>query len=288
MSDAAARGRDRSILLPDGRTMGYAEYGDPEGAPVVLFHGMPGSRLIGTVFDGVARGRRARILVADRPGYGTSSPVRGGTLLGYVDDVVALAETVRAADFAVLGVSGGGPYALACASRLPGRVRRCGLLSAIGPLALPRAMDGLAPANRTFFRLGRYMPSLVAGLIARQVRSSRTSMQRFVDEGRSPLPDVSPGVFARMMADQSEAVRPGSKGVRFDLRNVTRACGFPLDRVRVPVALWHGAEDKLAPLPLARYVADSVPGGTITVVPGAGHAGTLGCADEAMDFLMRP
>lgn len=276
-----------AIALPDGRTLGYAEYGDPSGSPVVLFHGMPGSRLFGLNFDAVARRAHARILAADRPGYGTSSRLRRGSLLDHVRDVTALVDALHVDTFGALGVSGGAPFALACAAELPGRVRRCALMSAIGPLALTHGTNGMARANRTFFRLGQYMPSLVAVLVVRQVRRSRASMERLVDEGTSPLPDVPPEAFAVMMADQFEAVRAGSQGVKSDMRIVTHGWGFPLEQVRVPVAMWHGANDDLAPLSSARYVAEHVLAGTITIVPGVGHAGTLACADEALVFLMR-
>src|SRR5262249_10636996 len=138
---------ESTILLKDGRRLGYAQYGDPQGSPILLFHGCPGSRLCGAIFDHVAREQQVRLLVADRPGYATSSPVRNGTLLGYVDDVVALCDALHLDTFAVLGVSGGGPFALACAASLATRVTRCGLLSAIGPLAIPHSMDSMAPVN---------------------------------------------------------------------------------------------------------------------------------------------
>src|SRR5215467_679630 len=110
------------IVLKDGRSLGYAEYGDPNGTPIVLFHGMPGSRLVGKMFDQVAQAQQARLLVADRPGYATSSALRHGSLLGFVNDVSALAETLQVDRFAVLGISGGAPFALACAAKIPQRV----------------------------------------------------------------------------------------------------------------------------------------------------------------------
>lgn len=147
------RTSDTAIVLKDGRTLGYAEYGDPKGTPIILFHGTPGSRLCGVIFDRIAQEHKAHILVADRPGYATSSPVRHGSLLSFVDDVVALADAFHFDTFAVLGASGGGPFALACTAKIPERVTCCGLMTAIGPLSLPHSMDGMASVNRTFFRL---------------------------------------------------------------------------------------------------------------------------------------
>ena len=86
--------------------IGYTEYGDPRGTPIVLFHGMPGSRLAGKIFDQVAQEQQARLLVADRPGSATSSAVHHGSLPGSVDDVITWADAMHVDTFAVLGVSG--------------------------------------------------------------------------------------------------------------------------------------------------------------------------------------
>ncbi len=211
------------------------------GTPILLFHGMPGSRLEGALFERAAQAHQARVLVADRPGYATSSPVHHGSLLGSVDEVVALADALHVDTFAVLGVSGGAPFALACAAKIPERVRCCGLMSAIGPLALPHSMDGMASLNRIFFMLGRFMPTVIAALVSRQVKASMKTMQNSIDEGKSALADVSPEVFALLMADQHEAVRASSKGIRFDMRIVTRDWGFQLEQIHTQVFMWHGA-----------------------------------------------
>jgi len=278
---------DKALVLKDGRTLGYAEYGDPKGTPIILFHGTPGSRLCGVMFDHVAQEHQARIIAADRPGYATSSPVRHGTLLGYVDDVLELADALHLDTFALLGTSGGGPFALACAAKISNRVRCCGLMSAIGPLALPHSMDGMMSVNRIFFTLARFLPVLPGVLVPGQFKSSMKSLQDYIDAGTSPLADVPPVVFAQMMADQQEAVRAGGKGISFDFGILTHNWGFPLEQIHTRVFMWHGAEDNLAPVALARYVAEHIPGCVIKVIPGAGHAGTYSYVGEAIGTLAR-
>ncbi len=144
----------------------------------------------------------------------------------------------------------------------------------------------MAPVNRIFFTLGRFMPGAVAALVSRQLKGSMKSMQKYIDEGTSPMADVSPEVFAQLMADQLEAVRTGGKGMRFDMSMVTRPWGFELEQIHTPVSMWHGAEDTLAPMALARYVAGHIPGCVFKVIPGAGHAGTFSCADEVISTLI--
>ncbi len=281
------RASDRTLVLKDGRTLGYTEYGEQEGTPILLFHGTPGSRLEGELFERAAQAYQVRIIAADRPGYATSSPMRHGSLLGYVEDVVALMDALHIDTFGVLGASGGGPFALACTARIPERVRCCGLMSTIGPLTLPHSMDDMISANRIFFTLARFMPTLPGLLVPRQFKSSMKLLQKYLDEGTSPLADVPPEVFAQLMADQLEAVRAGGKGITFDFGILTRAWGFPLEQIHTRVWMWHGAEDNLAPLALARYIAEHIPGCVIKVIPNAGHAGTYACADEVMRTLVQ-
>jgi pimeloyl-ACP methyl ester carboxylesterase len=217
---------DRTLVLKDGRTLGFAEYGDPLGIPILLFHGTPGSRLEGALFDRAAQAHHARILAADRPGYATSSAMRHGSLLGYAEDSIALMDALHIDTFSVLGASGGGPLALACAAKNPERVRCCGLLSAIGPLTIPHSMDDMASVNRIFFTLARFIPSLTGVIVPRQFKSSMQSLQTYIDEGTSPLADVPPEAFALLMADQFEAVRTGGKGITFDFRILTHDWDF--------------------------------------------------------------
>ncbi|KAG7101183.1 hypothetical protein HYQ44_020447 [Verticillium longisporum] len=109
----------QEFTLPDGRTLGFAEYGDPRGQPLLYFHGFPSSRLEASVMDDMARQRKIRLLALDRPGFGRSSTQPGQQILDWPTDVVAFATGQNIDRFAVMGASGGGPYALACARALP-------------------------------------------------------------------------------------------------------------------------------------------------------------------------
>ncbi|MGI4944133.1 MAG: alpha/beta fold hydrolase, partial [Janthinobacterium lividum] len=93
------------------------EYGDPAGPPVLYFHGWPASRLEAGLIPDLS----VRLLALDRPGYGRSTPQPGRTLLDWPADVAAVADRLGLAKFHVVGLSGGGPYAAACALALPDR-----------------------------------------------------------------------------------------------------------------------------------------------------------------------
>src|SRR5512143_1327078 len=103
------------LHLRDGRALGYGEYGKPDGIPIVFFPGMPSTRLFAGLLHEPALAAGVRLIAPERPGYGLSQPSRHGTLLGYAEDIVELADALRLDQFVVIGASGGGPYPLAFA-----------------------------------------------------------------------------------------------------------------------------------------------------------------------------
>ena len=121
--------KNSTITLPDGRRLGCAEYGDPDAMPVLYCHGFPSCRLEPSMLpvSGI------RLIALDRPGYGLSDPLPGRTLLDWPRDVAAAADALGLGRFAVAGVSGGAPYAAACAALLKDRVMGLALICGIAP-----------------------------------------------------------------------------------------------------------------------------------------------------------
>src|SRR3989338_9811190 len=149
---------DRSILLPDGRRLGYAEYGALGGRPVLFFHGAPGSRHIHADMADVVTLRGIRLIAVERPGYGLSDPQPGRSMLDWPGDVAALTDALGIAKFAIIGFSMGSTYALACASRLPLRVTIVALAGAFAPLDAPGVMAGMSPSSSGLFSLAQSNP----------------------------------------------------------------------------------------------------------------------------------
>ena len=117
----------RTVERPDGRVVSYASWGDPGGRPLLLLHGTPGSRLSRSPDHDLYGRLHAHVVTFDRPGYGRSTAQRDRTILSVADDALAVADALGWDGFAVLGVSGGGPHALALGTRAPERVRALGL-----------------------------------------------------------------------------------------------------------------------------------------------------------------
>lgn len=120
------------IRLEDERTLAFYEFGDPTGPPVFVFHGGVGSRGFGLLFEAAAIDLGVRVIAPDRPGYGRSDPQPDRSLLHWPDDVSALADALALDAFGMLAVSGGGPWAAACAYALPDWLTALTLFSAMG------------------------------------------------------------------------------------------------------------------------------------------------------------
>src|SRR3954462_13258439 len=138
-----------TIALPDGRTLAYGEWGDPQGRPVVTCHGTPGCRLNRHPNQDLVRSTGARVITFDRPGYGQSTRLPGRRVVDVVPDAAALADALGLDTFAVVGGSGGGPHALAIAASLPERVTRVACIVGVAPFeALGEAwMRDMDPMN---------------------------------------------------------------------------------------------------------------------------------------------
>ncbi len=278
----------KTLRLKDGRILGYTEFGDPNGVPLIGFHGMPGSRLSMKAVEKAALASGAFVIAPDRPGYGISQANSHGTLLGYVDDIIELAGALQIERFAVLGISGGGPYPLACAYKIPQCVTVVALISGIGPLRLPHSTRDMIRPNKIMFTLGRWSPRLAGFLLPRLIRSSLPSMEQHVQQGTSPSADVSPEVFAIMAADQREAIRAGGQGIVFDMKALWHPWSFQFEDVHTRVYLWHGAADNLAPVRLAHHIADHLPDCEATFYPDEGHTDPLTKhIDEIMPVIVQ-
>jgi pimeloyl-ACP methyl ester carboxylesterase len=272
MSDDA-----RTIMLADGRTLGYAEYGSPNGRPLFFFHGFPNSRVLGRLFDDASSRCGARVIALDRPGFGLSDFKRGRTLAGWPDDVVEAADALGIDRFAVVGYSGGGPYAAACAARIPERLTGVAIVSGLAPLTEGAAVRGFPLSTRIMISVLRRLPWLsrpsfwVMGWTARRrpERALRTL------ERNAPPADLEilgrPGVRRIIAADFQESFRQGSKAAAWEFRLYLRRWDFDLASIALDVALWQGEADAIVPATMGRYYERTLAGGRGRFFPGEGH-----------------
>lgn len=271
--------RERELQLPDGRRLAWREWGEQAAAPLLFFHGTPGSRFTLQPDDPLVAALELRVVVPDRPGYGRSDPAPQRTLSSWARDVEAIADTLGLSRFAVAGVSGGGPHALACAALLPERVSLALLLACPAPLDSLASLDGLAFGNRLGAWLDRRSPRLLTKLIELNAGAFVRDQDGFMRSlaQHMPAPDRrlldTPSFRAALVADLAEAYRQGAAGQLADARLVltSRSWDFALSDVRVPVRLWQGELDRLSTPSMAASLERLLPGASLTLIEGAGH-----------------
>jgi pimeloyl-ACP methyl ester carboxylesterase len=268
------------LALADGRKLGYAEYGHREGWPLVYLHGFPGSRLAGAVLDDAARAAGVRVLAPERPGLGLSSPQPRRTLLDHAEDVRALAAALGIDRFAVLGESGGGPYALACAHALPEQVQCVAVICGLGPADCAGWTDGISFKERIGYALAARAPLLAGRLLVPIAAWARNRPRGFLhvtrwqlgeadrEALRGPLGDL-------LAADFAEAFRQDGRRVGEDLALLFQPWPFDPAAIRVPVVFFHGTDDRTVSFAAARGLADTVPNARLHVFERDGHFSLL-------------
>jgi pimeloyl-ACP methyl ester carboxylesterase len=269
---------DKIISLRDGRRLGYAEYGDPGGKPVFFFHGLPGSRRQRHPDDSIAIELGARIITIDRPGYGLSDFQQGRKLLDWPDDVAQLADALKIEQFAAIGLSGGGPYLLACAYKMPERITSATVISGMGPIDDPDAVKGMLPTMRLGLRIAPKVPwgfvHLALNPIAKLVSRNPLGAKKLLP---SSAPEADIKAFARPemqevdRQDLGEAYRNGAQGAFWEVVLLATPWGFRLEDVHKKIFLWHGEADTTVPQHMGRYVTRSLSDCESTFYPGEGH-----------------
>ncbi len=266
-----------TITLSDGRQLGYAEYGDMAGKPVFFFHGIPGSRLFRPP-DEVTRKAGVRLICTERPGYGDSTFQAGRRMLYWPNDVAELANHLGIPRFAVMGHSGGGPYALACAYAIPDRVTEAVSLSGAGPGDAAGATEGMVLLHALAFSVGKHLPWWLLRAVAGRIYSSRlAALKAGIDREAERRVAADQRLYGqpeiRKLCDESEieGLKQGMQGVAWDVRLLIRPWGFSLRKIGVPVQVWHGTADDQTSIPMARHMTKEIPGATCTICEGEAH-----------------
>jgi pimeloyl-ACP methyl ester carboxylesterase len=273
-----AQTREGTIELPDGRTLAYVERGPEDGAPLIFHHGTPGSRAGHHPDPAVYDHSGVRVVSYDRAGYGRSDRLEGRDVVDVVGDISALADGLALDRFAVMGVSGGGPHALACGALLSERVTRAAVM--VTPAPNDDGFDflaGMTQGNIDEFNAALAGPDSIATYLAPFVELLKTKPEEMLDELAAELPPPDQATMARadireMLArNWQEATRQGAAGWMDDDLAFTRPWGFDLADVAVEVRMWHGELDRLAPRAHGQEVAARLPNASFELVSGQGH-----------------
>jgi pimeloyl-ACP methyl ester carboxylesterase len=288
----------QTVAAADGRTLTIAEWGDPDGSPVFLLHGTPGSRFVGQADASAHADVGARVITYDRPGYGGSDRLRGRRVVDCVADVSAIADSLGIDRFAVIGGSWGGPHSLAVAARLPERVTRAACMAGVAPFDMPGfdwfadmdavnieeigwALEGEDVLAREIERVGARMLARVAGdpskVISDEVQLSEAD--------RAVM--ASPERHEAMRRGVNEAFRHGVWGYVDDTLCVIQPWGFDVTEIRVSTRIVYGLKDVLVPRQHGEWLADNVPNAEVVIDEHGGHLPDPNRVTERFSWLVQ-
>jgi pimeloyl-ACP methyl ester carboxylesterase len=254
------------LTLRDGRRLAYVENDQPSGFPLFFFHGTPGSRNPKSTLLSIAERYGVRLISADRPGFGYSDFQLERVLLDWADDVVELADALEVERFAVMGVSGGGPYSTVCAYKIPHRLTSATLVSSPGPPDAPG--DTHIPADyATLLERGRNYQKMLAEDPYQVIGATKTGYHSKADlEAQTQKSDQD-----YLIEQFQNTFLNGAEGYALDHYLMKIEWGFKLADIGAKVFLWHGETDTGIPVEMARYMAGQIPDCEATILPEMGH-----------------
>ena len=285
------------FYLPGGRRIGYAEYGDPNGPVVLWFHGTPGGRRqLPLVGRRAAEKLGLRVVMIERPGSGLSDPHPYDSVSDFAADMAHVADALGAERLGVVGLSGGGPYALSCAgtAALADRVVAVAVLGGVTPSVGPDATASGA------IKLARQLAPVSSGLrepfawITAGLLFPIIPLAHYAYQGLTRvMPEGDQRVFAdpeieAMFVDDVVCALAGKvplQAVIDDARLFGRDWGFRLADVKVPVRWWHGDADSIIPFDDAEKAAKLLPDAELILMPDESHLGGFAEAGEVLGFI---
>jgi pimeloyl-ACP methyl ester carboxylesterase len=274
---AALGPTSRRMTLSDGRTLGFDDFGDPEGTPVLFFHGFGSSRVVRHPDDDIAAQLGARFIAVDRPGIGISTRRPNRRVTDWPGDMEELLDELGIERAAIVAWSGGGPYALACGWCKPERLSVIGLISSPAPLSGAGSMGYTWRRHRAMSRTADHAPWVIALAMWRWSRQQRADPEKQLDDAIAGMIEADrqilgdPALRAVMIANATEMWRQGNRGVYDEALCLARPWGFPIGGVTVPVRIWHGIRDLVVPVGMGRYIERTVPNAVATYYPNEGH-----------------
>jgi len=286
--------REHAVELASGRKLGVAEFGPAEGRTIFWFHGTPGARRqVPPAARRLARSENLRVIGVERPGVGKSTPHLYRAISEWADDVDELADLLRVDRFGLAGLSGGGPYALACAHAFPDRVVAGAVLGGVAPTCGPEAAPGGAVRLAVAFEpLITLLREPLGEMFTRTVQALRPLSDhafdlyvRFAPEGdKRVLGDRA--IRETFIEDMMLGSQDNLRSFFYDLILFSRPWGFSVREIKVPIHFWQGDDDNLVPPEHAEHLTRLVPGSRLIRDPSGGHLAGLGMAEEAIRFVL--
>jgi len=285
--------RSRVVRTATGRGVGIYEFGDPNGSPVFALHGTPASGAGFDWTDAPARERHLRVIAPDRPGIGHSDRVVMASVFDYADEFRALADALAIDRFALLGYSGGGPYALAVAHEMPERITVTEIVAGAGEIGAWASFKDLARSDRQLTWLAVHAPAVARAVLRIADLAARTAPNLALRSVATEMNEPDRQVLKQLgtaggLALFSQALAESSAGAVTDYALLARPWHLALEEIQIPVHCWHGTVDNLVPLEHTTAMLERLPNATLTTWPGEGHLALITHIADVLDHIAAP
>lgn len=267
----------KTVELKDGRLIGYAEYGDPNGIPVFYFHGFPGSRLEAGCFHNAAVVNHYRLIGIDRPGMGMSSIEPKRSILSWATDVANFADCLGIDRFSIIGHSGGAAFVVACAYVIPQRLNGVAIVSGMAPLDNPESKIGMTHGQKVIYKLVKTIPWLTSIMMKITNKMLKSANKKMMEKMLKQLPEVDKIIFRDpeyrqlLISNTLEAFKQGVTGAAKEMKLLFKPWDFKLEKITCPVTIWQGMQDTQAPLSHAKIYAKLIPNAHLELIENEGH-----------------
>ncbi|TPN86905.1 alpha/beta fold hydrolase [Aquimarina algicola] len=267
-----------SIRLSDNRILSYSTYGPEDGIPFIVFHGSPGSRI--SAENDLCYQLGIKMIYPERPGYGNSSPNPKASFLSWATDINEFLNHLQLEKTALGGVSGGGPYAMACAAQYPHRFTSLSLISSAAPQDLPGYKNQMAISNKLGYLLNKYTPFLIRSISKSFARGLKNNPERTFNQVFKQLCEADKNIICLMKKSEAfqiavdhlqEAFSNGVEGHVTDMKIFSRKWNIPYQEITCLIHIWHGEDDTLAPILGAKELANLLPNAKPNYIKNAGH-----------------
>lgn len=284
---------DQHITLTDNRKLGFAEYGNPQGFPIIYCHGSQSSRLEMHYDVSFATEHNLRIITIDRPGHGLSDFNSNGSILSFAKDVKQLTEHLNIDKFSVIGMSAGSPFALGLAYSFPEHIIKASIISGFAPFN-SESKKHLSKEVKVMLGLAKSMPFLLKLMLkiqAKQLKSKpKKALKGFLKIMSAPDQAVlkNDSVMKIIETMFIEAFRNGSKGVAYEISKLlVKDWKFELKDIKVPVTFWQGEKDNNVPYQWAELMQSEIKGSNLNTFPDEGHLVIFNHAKEIFTNLKK-
>jgi pimeloyl-ACP methyl ester carboxylesterase len=266
------------VILPDKRKLSYLDIGDEKGKVVLYFHGVPSAADEWSMWgdEEIVKALGIRLIAIDRPGLGLSSLHLNRSISDWAKDITHFADTLGIEKFSILGYSGGGPYAAACAALIPDRLESVGMVSSVVSFDKENVLEGTNPWNVQFLKSSIEKPLLFRFLYRQVGLIAKLSPKQYLKKALETFETADAEVFSIPKVHGALFSAKGSaKGQQIDTKLIISSWDFDLKDIQIPVYIWHGGKDHNASPAMGRYLQKSIPNCIMNYLPEDGHVSLI-------------